>query len=100
MYFNRGTFDTEPLIFVSMGDKEPKKWVRKSDIIWTGPSSITSKVAVKKSYPSFQKFFQVQLGVLNAGPEDLVDELLAFSKEWKGMVIPSTIESAILLQMK
>lgn len=56
---------------------------------------MTSKVAISKSYPSLQSFFQGVLGIPAAGPEILVNELRAISKEWKGKTIPSTIKSSV-----
>jgi hypothetical protein len=93
MHFNRDAFGTKPLIFVSVDDE--KKWIHKSDTVWTKPASMKSKVALKKLHPALQQLFHVQLGVPIASREDLVDELLTCCEKWKGKNISKDIKSGI-----
>jgi hypothetical protein len=88
-------FDQQPLIFASAREDEKKKWIAKSDAIWTGPSSITSKIALKSSYPEFRKLFQDQLGIAAAGPLTLVAELKGLGTKWREQAIPLAINDHV-----
>jgi len=97
MHFYRDAFGTRPLIFVSA--KDEKKWIHKSDAVWTKPPSMKSKVALKKFHPAFRKLFRFQLDVPIAGPEALTDELLTCCENWKGQNIPEDIKSDIFAML-
>jgi hypothetical protein len=86
IYRGRDVFEREPLIFVSVDNKAPKKWITKSEAVWTGPPSMASKIRIERSYPTLQKLFQDLLGIPAAGPGVLVDELQAFAKECGGAI--------------
>ncbi|KIM82107.1 hypothetical protein PILCRDRAFT_88871 [Piloderma croceum F 1598] len=88
-------FEENVLIFASPDKDSKKKWISKSDVIWKGPASIKSKIALMPSCYLFQKLFRDQLGIAAAGPGTLVDKLQALAEEWKGKSILVTVSENI-----
>ena len=82
---NSFTSKRSRLLFLPNGPK--KQWVCMSDAVWSGPRSMTSKIAIEHSYPSFEAFFTKKLGVPNASPSILAAELKVLAKRWKGKAI-------------
>jgi hypothetical protein len=98
----RAAFEDKPLIFASFSKDAKKTWIKKSHAIWTGYPSIKSKAALADSYSSLQKLFQDRIGITAAGPEVLVDELIALENRWRWEAITPTVNehvSALLVDI-
>ncbi|KZP08811.1 hypothetical protein FIBSPDRAFT_900968 [Athelia psychrophila] len=90
----RWAFAQEPLIFSPFGSD--RQWFSFTEAVWTGPPSMTSKLAVKSVYPSLEKFFKVQLGLPSAGLSILASEICSLAKQWKGKIISIPIHEQVL----
>lgn len=64
-----------PIILVFVNNEAERVWLRKTDVYWHGPPSMTSKAVISRSYPHLINFFFYKLGITNAPPYALVDEL-------------------------
>ena len=59
------------------------KWTNMSEVYWDGPPSMTSKIALKDSYPSLAEFFCSKLGISNAPPDIFVSEFESLLDEYR-----------------
>ncbi|KAL5492840.1 hypothetical protein ACEPAI_4288 [Sanghuangporus weigelae] len=87
-------FREHPLIYVSDAVKG-SNWKRMSDVYWSGPSIMTSKTALLHVYRELGEFFQEKLGLVDAPPTILVDELKILAEEWKDKWITKDVHEAV-----
>jgi len=69
----RKTFDEENLVYGHQLD--PPRWVKLGDCVWSGPKCLQTITKLARCYPSLDKLFTKYLGVEDATPETVLDEL-------------------------
>lgn len=69
----RKTFDEENLVYGHQLD--PPRWVKLRDCVWSGPKCLQTITRLARCYPSLDKLFTKYLGVEDATPETVLDEL-------------------------
>ncbi|OCB85148.1 hypothetical protein A7U60_g7774 [Sanghuangporus baumii] len=87
-------FRKHPLIYVRDAAKGPN-WRRMSDVYWNGPKAMTSKTALQRVYGELGEFFQEKLGLIDAPPTVLVDELKILAEEWKDKCIRKDVHKTV-----
>ncbi|KDQ07017.1 hypothetical protein BOTBODRAFT_149409 [Botryobasidium botryosum FD-172 SS1] len=97
----RAAFRSHPLLLLPDGAAASRsyKWLSVSDAVWSGPLSMTSKTAIKNSYPALESFFHEKLEIYNAPRHILAIELKALAKEWAGKPIPDMIQGQVLRKL-
>lgn len=89
----RDAFKKYPIILVFVNDEAERVWLRKSDVYWHGPPSMTSKAVISRSYPHLSDFFFNKLGIPHAPPFALVEELrMIAEKHQSGPISPGVRE--------
>jgi hypothetical protein len=63
-------------------------WLRRVDVCWHGPPSIRSKAVISRSYPHLSNFFFNKLGIPQAPPFALIDELRMIVERYRGGPVP------------
>jgi hypothetical protein len=69
----RKTFDEENLVYGHQLD--PPRWVKLGDCVWSGPKCLQTITKLARCYPSLDRLFTKYLGVEDATPETVLDEL-------------------------
>ncbi|KAL5531018.1 hypothetical protein ACEPAG_3894 [Sanghuangporus baumii] len=87
-------FREHPLIYVPDAVKG-KIWRRLSDVYWNGHRTMTSKAALRHVYRELKEFFQEKLGLVDAPPTVLVDELKILAEERKDKCIAKDVHETI-----
>ncbi|EJD00234.1 uncharacterized protein FOMMEDRAFT_170214 [Fomitiporia mediterranea MF3/22] len=99
----RDAFNRHPLVFAANFSNSSKgqavAWLNLSEVYWDGPSSMTSKIALRSLYPDLREFFQEKLGLPNAPPEVLVDELKTISREWLDKAITNDVHRLVTFML-
>ncbi|KAI0260315.1 hypothetical protein BC834DRAFT_901531 [Gloeopeniophorella convolvens] len=80
----RKAFSEYPIILVYANAELGSVWLRKVDVFWHGPPSMTSKAIISRTYPRMSDFFFSKLGITNAPPYALVDELRLIAQRQHG----------------
>ncbi|KAI0302873.1 hypothetical protein B0F90DRAFT_1667473 [Multifurca ochricompacta] len=93
--FIRNAFNEHPIILVFVNSEEERLWLRKTDVFWHGPPSMTSKAIISRSYPRLSNFFFHKLGITNAPSYALVDELRLIERRWQRMLIPIGVQEHV-----
>ncbi|KAJ7125259.1 hypothetical protein C8R44DRAFT_980460 [Mycena epipterygia] len=85
----RNAFDEDPLIFVrrpAEHTQTPKlpsvvesQWLSSFGVVWNGPPSMVSKLALRRFHPTLQNFFHHQLQIPDCPGDILFQELVALS---------------------
>ncbi|KAI9435206.1 hypothetical protein F5148DRAFT_989928 [Russula earlei] len=88
-------FRENPIILVSVINKEEYVWLRKTDVFWYSPPSIRSKAVICRSYPYLVNFFFHKLGIAQAPPYALVDELRMIADRYRGRPIPPEVQEHV-----
>lgn len=65
------------------------------DVYWHGPQSMTTKAIISRSYPDMSNFFFTKLGIPQAPPYALVDELRAIARMHQGGPIPPGVQEHV-----
>jgi hypothetical protein len=76
----REAFTTYPII-LGYNFQNERVWLRKVDVYWDGPPSMTTRAVISKIYPTLSNFFFKKLGITNAPAYALTDELRVISKQ-------------------
>jgi hypothetical protein len=58
------------------------------NVCWHGPPSLTSKAVISRSYPHLSNFFFNKLGIAQAPPYALVDELRMIADRYRSRPVP------------
>ncbi|KAE8443772.1 hypothetical protein EG329_001366 [Mollisiaceae sp. DMI_Dod_QoI] len=89
------TFDEENLVYGHQLD--PPRWVKLGDCVWSGPKCLQTITKLARCYPSLDRFFTKYLGVQDATPETVLDEL-RFAADIKQRCKLSMIPTEVLLR--
>lgn len=81
-------FSQYPIILVSVKDEVELVWLRRVDVYWHGPPSMRSKAVISRSYAHLSNFFFNKLGIAQAPPFALVDELRMIVARYRGGPVP------------
>ena len=84
---DREAFTTDPIVLVQNYQSEPV-WLRKMDVYWDGPPSMTTRAVISQSYPHLANFFFKKLGITSAPPYALIDELRTIAAHHQHAVPP------------
>ena len=90
----RDAFPKDPIILV-LNCQSERVWLRKMDVYWDGPPSMTSRAVISHTYPMLSTFFFKKLSITSAPPYVLVDELHAISKQHQRGPVPSEVQEQI-----
>ena len=61
------------------------------NVCWHGPPSLKSKAVISRSYPHLSNFFFTKLGIAQAPPYALVDELRLISDRYRSRPVPQDV---------
>ncbi|KAJ7655660.1 hypothetical protein DFH06DRAFT_1046179 [Mycena polygramma] len=75
----RTAFNEGNLIFVEATSGEEERWLSISDVVWSGPPSMVSKLALKRTYPGLENFFRIHLAIPDSPDDILMKELVAMT---------------------
>ncbi|KAF8267008.1 hypothetical protein EI94DRAFT_1731509 [Lactarius quietus] len=82
-------FTKDPIILVIVnGQSQEQVWLRKMDVYWDGPPSMTTRAVISHTYPTLSGFFFKKLGITSAPPYALVEELRAIATQHKYGPVP------------
>jgi hypothetical protein len=84
----RKAFSQYPIILVSVKEEVEPVWLRRVDVFWHGPPSMRSKAVISRTYPHLSNFFFNKLGIAQASPFALVDELRMIAEQYRGRLVP------------
>ena len=86
-YFSEA-FRTQPLFFIE------GRWCNRSAVVWDGPSICTIKKRMRMEYAPLEDLFQVHLGLSDADPTIVADELELFARSHRAEHIkPADLDS-------
>lgn len=91
----RKAFREYPIILVSVENESERVWLHKTDVYWHGPPSIRSKAVICRSYPYLNNFFFTKLGITNAPPYALVDELRMISERCRSGPVSQDVQEYV-----
>ncbi|KAH9037560.1 hypothetical protein EDB84DRAFT_1480937 [Lactarius hengduanensis] len=90
----RDAFSKDPIILAVNGQSE-HVWLRKMDVYWDGPPSMTTRAVISHSYPNLSNFFFRKLGITSAPPYALVEELRAIARQHQHGPVPLGVREHI-----
>ncbi|KAH8981074.1 hypothetical protein EDB92DRAFT_1805391 [Lactarius akahatsu] len=90
----RDAFTKDPIILAVNGQSE-RVWLRKMDVYWDGPPSMTTRAVISHSYPNLSNFFFRKLGITSAPPYALVEELRAVARQHQHGLVPPGVREHI-----
>ncbi|KAH9046334.1 hypothetical protein EDB83DRAFT_2227590 [Lactarius deliciosus] len=90
----RDAFTKDPIILAVNGQSE-RVWLRKMDVYWDGPPSMTTRAVISHSYPNLSNFFFRKLGITSAPPYALVEELRAIARQHQHGPVPPGVREHI-----
>src|SRR6266702_1042406 len=91
----RDAFTKDPLILVIVNGKSERVWLRKMDVYWDGPPSMTTRAVISHSYTNLSNFFFKKLGITSAPPYVLVEELRAIARQHQHGPVPLGVQEHI-----
>lgn len=91
----RDAFIRDPIILVFVNGQPERVWLRKMDVYWDGPPSMTTRAVISHSYPNLSNFFFKKLGITSAPPYALVEELRAIAKQHQRGPVPLGVQEHI-----
>ncbi|KAI9442850.1 hypothetical protein BJY52DRAFT_1317510 [Lactarius psammicola] len=91
----RDAFTQDPIILVSVNGRSERVWLRKMDVYWDGPPSMTTRAVISHSYPSLSNFFFKKLGITSAPPYALIEELRAIARQHQHGSVPQGVQEHI-----
>ena len=91
----RKAFRVYPIIFLSVNNETERIWLHKTDVYWHGPPSMRSKAVISRSYPHLSHFFFNKLGITNAPPFALVDELRTIAGRYRSIQVPPDVQEHV-----
>ena len=65
--------------------------MHKMDVCWHGPPSMRSKAVISRSYPHLSNFFFNKLGIAQAPPYALVDEMRIITERYRSVPVPPEV---------
>ena len=92
---SRKAFREYPIILLSVNDETERVWLHKTDVYWHGPPSMRSKAVISRSYPHLSNFFFNKLGITNAPPFALVDELRKIADRYQSGPVPPEVRDHV-----
>ncbi|KAI9443898.1 hypothetical protein H4582DRAFT_2071449 [Lactarius indigo] len=90
----RDAFTKDPIILAVNGQSE-RVWLRKTDVYWDGPPSMTTRAVISHSYPNLSNFFFRKLGITSAPPYALIEELRAIARQHQRGPVPLGVKEHI-----
>ena len=77
----RSAFDKLPLVFIPKSHRSPSRWIGSKECVWKAPMALRSKVPLCHHYPDYSNFFRLTLGIPDASPAMVIDEIIALTKK-------------------